>query len=417
MRSKLLLAAIGLGLAGCGEGKAPAATVAEPAFASTWYLADGAAPQIAVNIHDTALGKAGFVRDAQGDLLPIRNVVVTDTDMSFVVPDAEATWRATRGADGAWTGIWAAGSAAPEYTLRDTPAPDLDADFVVFEDGRWNAFTCAGAGSPAVILDYGAGGSMGVWKDVFGPISHVTRTCMFERAGRGLSDPGRMPRDVNTAVADIDAFIAAAKIEGPVVLVGHSMASYHVRQFANLHKDGDVAGIVLVDPSGDGQTARFLAAIPNFAELAPEKINEDAVSRCAAALRERLAPRGNPVAAKCNGNDPDRVEATLSEIAAMEVVSTGQLVAARRPYGDLPMIVLTRGDYEKGMPPEFTAQSRVAMAKVWTEMHAEMAAQSNIGETRVVAGAGHFIQGDKPQAVIDAVSEVVTKARARSQGK
>lgn len=416
MRAKALLAVSMLVLAACGEPKAATApeAAAAPQYASNWYIADGPAPQIAVNIHDTALGKAGFVRDAQGELLPIRTIVVTDTDMSFVVPDAEATWRATRGADGAWTGIWAAGSSAPEYTLRaETAAPDIDADFMVFEDGRWNAFTCAGTGSPAVILDYGAGGSMGVWKDVFEPISKVTQTCMYERAGRGLSDPGPMPRDVNTAVADIDAFIKAAKIEGPVVLVGHSMASYHVRQFANLHKDGDVAGIVLVDPSGDGQAARFLAAIPNFEELVPERVNEDAVSKCAAALRENLVPKGDPVAARCNGNDPDRVEATLSEIAAMEAVSTGQLIAARRPYGDLPMIVLTRGDYEKGMPPEFTAANRVAMAKVWTAMHQEMAALSAIGEQRVVPDSGHFIQGDQPQAVIDAVSEVVAKARER----
>lgn len=170
---------------------------------------------------------------------------------------------------------------------------------------------------------------------------------------------------------------------------------------------------MLIDPSGDGQTARFAEFIPNLKDLMPESPDDAAVGKCDAALHERLVRKGDPVAVQCSGNDQDRVAATLSEIAAMAVVSTGQLVAARRPYGDLPMIVLTRGDYDKGMPPAFTADNKRAMEKVWKAMHAEMAALSSIGRQQFIPGAGHFIQGHKPQAVIDAVSEIVAKARER----
>ena len=256
---------------------------------------------------------------------------------------------------------------------------------------------------------------MASWKDVFEPVSQTTRACMAERAARGLSDPGPIPRDVNAAAADIDAFVHAAKIEGPLVLVGHSMASYHVRQYANLHKDGEVAGMVLVDPSGDGQTARFTEFIPNLAELMGDDIDAEVAANCVKALRERLLKRDEPVAKTCGGNDPDRVEAALSEVASMEVVSTNQIKAAARSYGDMPLIVLTRGDYKKGMPPAFTAENTANMEKVWTAMHNEMTALSTVGEHRVIAGAGHSIQRDQPQAVIDAINEVVTKARARMQ--
>ena len=133
---------------------------------------------------------------------------------------------------------------------------------------------------------------------------------MAERAARGLSDPGPIPRDVNAAAADIDAFVHAARIEGPLVLVGHSMASYHVRQYANLHKHGEVAGMVLVDPSGDGQTARFTEFIPNLAELMGDNVDDEVAAGCVKALREKLLKRDEPVAKTCGGNDPDRVEAT-----------------------------------------------------------------------------------------------------------
>ena len=65
------------------------------------------------------------------------------------------------------------------------------------------------------------------------------------------------------------------------------------------------------------------------------------------------------------------------------------------------------------MPPGFTPETTAALKSVWTTMHAEMAAQSSIGQTRTIKNAGHGIQRDNPQAVIDAVTEVVTAARAK----
>lgn len=401
MKPAIALAAF-LVLAGCGEPAPP-----PPEFASHWFSSELAT----VNIHETRNGLAGMAREGGGPFTPIRNIALTDTTMSFTVPSLEATWTATKGEDGAWA-FTAKGLAETDtFTLKPADAPDLPNRFVTLPDGRWVEMICEGKGSPAVLLDYGAGGSMRVWADTFGPIAKLTRTCMFERSGRGLTDPGPLPRDVNTTVADIDAMLAAAKIDGPVVLAGHSMASYHIRQFANLHADGRAAGLVLIDPSGDGQTARFSAEIPNLKELLPESVDEAAISACVAHLSKQLQTRLDPMAARCGGNDPAEIGAMLSEIASMEVVSTGQIRAAQRPYGDMPLIVLTRGDYDKDMPPSFTPENKAAMARVWTRMHEEMAGQSAVGQHRTVPNAGHFIQGDAPQAVIDAVRDVVAAAR------
>ncbi len=389
----------------------------KPVYASQWF----ASPEATVNIHQTAYGPAGMIREAGGEFRPIRAVTLSDGEMLFFVPSLNAGFRAAKGDDGSWTGSWQTHGKTTERIFQPADAPEMSETFVTFDDGRWTQYRCAGAGSPVILLDYGAGASMASWKDVFDPLSQVSRTCMFERAARGLSDPGPLPRHVNHAAADIGAFITAAKIEGPVVLVGHSMASYHIRQFANLHGD-QTAGLVLVDPSGDGQGARFEAVIPNIRDLDPNIVDETTVTNCSQGLRRVIAsiPSSltptdlDPIIGKCGGNDPDGVEATLSEIAAMEVVSTNQIRAAQRPYGDLPLIVLTRGDYENGMPPGITPEIKAGFAKVWTTMHAEMAAQSAIGQARTIPGAGHGIQRDAPQAVIDAITEVVTAARAKA---
>ncbi len=411
----LAIAVAAVGLSACGE-PTPSSPPAPPPpeYASNWFVAVSSKPGGALNIHETKLGFGGFMREPDGAFQPIRNIVLTDAAMSFIAPTLDASLTATKAADGSWAGEWTADGTTTDLIFKPSGALEMTETFVKLPDGRWIQFQCLGAGSPTVIFDYGAGGAMASWKDVFEPISQTTRACMAERAARGLSDPGPIPRDVNAAAADINAFVHAARIEGPLVLVGHSMASYHVRQYANLHKDGEVAGMVLVDPSGDGQTARFTEFIPNLAELLGDNVDDEVAAGCVKALHEKLLKRDEPVAKTCGGNDPDRVEATLSEVASMEVVSTNQIKAAARSYGDMPLIVLTRGDYKKGMPAAFTAENTAAMERVWTAMHIEMTALSTIGEHRVVDGAGHSIQRDQPQAVIGAVNEVITKARERA---
>jgi hypothetical protein len=57
------------------------------------------------------------------------------------------------------------------------------------------------------------------------------------------------------------------------------------------------------------------------------------------------------------------------------------------------------------------------MRSVWETMHAEMAALSSRGEHRFVPGAGHYIQRDAPQAVIDAAAEVVASARSQAAAR
>jgi pimeloyl-ACP methyl ester carboxylesterase len=411
------LALAALMAAACSDPAPPAAPPVppKPSYASQWF----AGPDATLNIHETAYGLAGMIRETGGELLPIRNITLSDVEMLFFVPSLNAGFRAAKAADGSWTGEWQTHGKTSERTFQPADAPDMLEPFAIFDDGRWTQYRCAGTGSPTILLDYGAGSSMASFKGVFDPLAKVSRTCVFERAARGLSDPGPLPRDANSAANDIGAFISAAKIEGPVVLVGHSMASYHIRQFANLHAD-QTAGLVLIDPSGDGQGARFEAVIPNIRDLDPNIVDETTVTNCSQGLRRVIAsiPSSStptdldPIIGKCGGNDPDRAEATLSEIAAMEVVSTNQIRVAQRPYGDLPLIVLTRGDYEMGMPPTMTPEIKAGFEKVWSAMHAEMAAQSTIGEVRSIPGAGHGIHRDQPQAVIDAIAEVVTAARS-----
>ena len=69
---------------------------------------------------------------------------------------------------------------------------------------------------------------------------------MYDRAGRGWSDPADGPQDGNHIAADLHTLLQRAHIPGPYVLAGHSFGGLYVQSFAAQFPD-QVAGMVLLD--------------------------------------------------------------------------------------------------------------------------------------------------------------------------
>ena len=423
----VMLAGFGV-LSACAERSVPSSeAIAVPAaFAEDWLYFGGYAGDRYYSdlvLRQTSVGLAGTLFADDGSAYALRAIRRTDSNLSFVVPVLGASFSGELFGSTGWSGAWkdpgphGDGRVLLEPFSENSEVPAQAAELVSLPDGRRMHMMCAGEGAPVVILDYGAGGTMKKdWGDLAATIAAEakTRVCAYDRAGRGLSDPASTPRNAAAVASDIDQMLTAAKIATPVVLVGHSLGSYHVRQFANSYPD-KTAGLVLVDPSGDGQMERFNAVIPKIQQVQDEMTSAQAKLNCIATLLARPVPPDDPFAQQCGGNDPDALSATRSEVEEMPLASTKSLVATRRSYGDMPLIVLTRGDYDNGMPPNFTAEDKQAMRTVWEAMHAEMAALSTRGDQRFILNAGHYIQRDAPEAVVAAVADVVAAVRAPAE--
>ena len=405
---RLLAVAAAMVLAACaGAPPAPAKPRVD-----AWYSVTGIPAAAALNLHETDAGWEGRIWISTGHGWPIRNIVQSADTLSFLVPGLLASFSGAKGVQG-WSGEWSTSNAKTPITLSPTEIPaEAVGHFVTIAGGRQIHMDCKGTGLPAVIFDSGAGGGYAAWKGVQEEIAKTNMACTYDRASVGASDPGPLPRDAAAIADDMDAMLATAKIPAPYILVGHSLGSYHVRQYANTRLN-KVAGIVLVDPSGDNQRALFAAAIPKIASISAGNFDEEAWRTCVAKLHGALVSRADPAIKDCEGNDAEIVDGSFSAIHAMEHSSLDQLTASRRSYGDLPMIVLTRGDYATGMPPEFNDSDGAAMKKVWIDLHRDMAALSTKGQNREIPGASHYIQRDAPQAVTDAILEVIAAARAR----
>lgn len=128
-------------------------------------------------------------------------------------------------------------------------APKPRGERVQIEAGRGLRLICEGPRSqrPVVWLEAGAFGFSADWGATQSALTAAGwRSCAYDRAGMGYSDPGPSPRDGLAIVADFEKLTAASGEPGPYILVGHSMAGLRLRQYAGRNPD-QVAGLVLVD--------------------------------------------------------------------------------------------------------------------------------------------------------------------------
>ena len=115
---------------------------------------------------------------------------------------------------------------------------------------------CVGEGSPTVIFEAGAGGGVLDWTLVQAAVGEFTRACAYDRAGLGWSDPVDRPRRSPQVAEELHTLLNNAQVDGPLVLVGHSLGGIYVRSFADRwpHR---VAGMVLLESAHENQATRM----------------------------------------------------------------------------------------------------------------------------------------------------------------
>ncbi|HEY4293063.1 hypothetical protein [Luteibacter sp.] len=97
--------------------------------------------------------------------------------------------------------------------------------------------------------------------------------------------------------------------------------------------------------------------------------------------------------------------AMASERESVFYASAEETRKTRTDFGDMPIIVLTHSPFPKRS--DESQNDRNFKTLSWEGMHLRVAAMSTRGVNEIVPDAGHYIQYDKPQVVIDAVNQAV----------
>lgn len=280
--------------------------------------------------------------------------------------------------------------------LREHPAPGELVDV----GGHRLHLHCIGGGEPAVLLEAGLGNDVNHWSAVQPSVAGFTRVCAYDRAGLGWSDPGLLPRDAPRVVEELSQLLERSGERPPYILVGHSNGGPYVRLYAASHPER-VAGLVLVDPNPENASdceelpASTHALYGSLVALAPLGVPRLVLPSLFPLERSALPPERREV--------HGALRARTGAVRALwsEWKSTCALAANVReagpPSGDIPIVLMSAGVRPPG-------------AIDATPLHRE-AAEALGAELISVEESGHWIQLDRPEAVVAAIRDMVASVR------
>jgi pimeloyl-ACP methyl ester carboxylesterase len=203
---------------------------------------------------------------------------------------------------------------------------------------------CTGSGSPTVVLEPGLGEVSSAMGWIAPVVARDTRVCVYDRAGRGWSDPADGPQDAVQTITDLHTLLDQAHIPGPYVLAGHSFGGLYILTFAATYPD-QVAGMVLLDstapvpgpvpPTKAGSydlVGRISALLPAVAHLGAAHLIGDSY--------DSLPPRSRDEA-RATVSTAHSVKSFINEF--FEGSTATHQAASLVDFGSKPLIVVTAG--------------------------------------------------------------------------
>jgi pimeloyl-ACP methyl ester carboxylesterase len=262
--------------------------------------------------------------------------------------------------------------------------------------------SCVGSGSPTVVLEPGAGGTSAQMGWITPEVAAHTRVCVYDRAGRGWSEPADSPQDGAQIATDLHTLLHRADVPGPYVLAGHSFGGLYVRIFAAAYPD-EVAGLVLIDSTASQEPAQSVVPteqssdepvgrVPVVASLAARV----GVARLLAQVDWAELPPDARAEIRTSNAQAGWLRSTVDEY--LRGGASAREAAALRDFSDKPLFVVTAGEHPAS----------------WMAAQKQLLRLSTNSVQQVVAGASHtdvLIDEESAATTTRAVLAVVESAR------
>ncbi len=260
-------------------------------------------------------------------------------------------------------------------------------------NGRGMRMYCMGSGSPAIVLDSGLGNDGLIWGGLQPVLAQTTRVCSYDRAGYGWSDPGPAPRDATNIADDLHGLLETAHIEGPLVLMGHSIAGIYILAFRTRYPR-DVAGLIFVDGSTPWQNrnpafrAEMGNLLPNWrTTLRNQLIYSMGIPRLRGACAHTFPGFGR-LASTLEGESQCHLSFTTIAGEGGNFDQSGTETVHSGPYGDLPVLIFSQD------PAKSTGRA-AELGTAWNQMQEDLKTLSTRSRRIIAKNSSHYIQMDR----------------------
>ncbi len=290
--------------------------------------------------------------------------------------------------------------------------PPPGANYMV--DGYKMHIDCTGTGSPTIVLEAGLGNDALIWGGVQPVLAKTTRVCSYDRAGFGWSDARPGPRDADHIAAELHGLLAEAKVSGPIVLMGHSIAGIYMRDYATRYPEG-LEGIVFVDGSTPMQQENpaFKAAPKGPPEWAMALLEKSMfiigiprlMGQCTQTMHGFEAH-----ASRLQAEELCHAEISAAVAEMDNIGRSGQETVHTGPYGAVPILIFSH-DPAKSLPKTNPPAWQVNMEKAWSQMQEDQLKLSTRSRGIIAKDSTHYIQLDRPELLEKEVPPFIEQIR------
>lgn len=285
-----------------------------------------------------------------------------------------------------------------------------------------------GEKDPAVVMFHGAGDIGLIWNLVLPEVGKFSRAIGVDQAGEGWSEHGhgvhmwQQAYDTHTALQN-------AGIEGPYVLVGHSLGGLLTRVYANMYPD-EVAGVVFVDATHPDVVLRIyqdgkpewkrMRATSKDREI-PMVIETKLVEQPELKSFKGKRDFGDQLA-RFSKSDQERFHWIYNERPFTYVkgyssyeAETMQLIFDKPQdydFDDKPLVVISKGVWkDKEGDENWSNEALKAESK---RLQTELLSLSTNSRQVIAKKSGHQIHLDQPALVVEIIRQMVLKLREKN---
>ncbi|MDQ7950072.1 MAG: alpha/beta hydrolase [Pedobacter sp.] len=255
---------------------------------------------------------------------------------------------------------------------------------------------------PVIIFENGMGVDLQNWNKIFDPLSAFAPVLSYDRAGIGKSGKQFQSPTPAFVAKNLHAILHQLHIPPPYILVGHSLGGVYIRGFAGIYPE-EIAGLVFIDPADFTETKNDWNDIFRKMGLAESKIQQ--------MLMDRLYRPAQKTDSLNYGPWSERQ--ALNELRKSDFMEIFDL-----PLPKVPVYFFVGGKFD--VPPAQRSKDYDQEAFFHIKNSSNMErwrklihATSKAGALIYLTSAGHYIQWDDPQSLIDNIKIMVGRLKGK----
>lgn len=272
-----------------------------------------------------------------------------------------------------------------------------------------------GSSKQTVVIQTGMGCSFYDWLPIIEKLSEHFTVVSYHRPGYGKSELGNHSRTTRQATKELHMLLQKLDIHEPIILIGHSYGGLCAQHFAMLHED-KLQALILVDSTSMNLHRLDELHLPISDQTDSDDVWFQKYNMYSKMDVDTLYNELKPILTDQSkqqiefSTSPSLYKATASELSAWKncALSIKELCKTL----EIPLIVIGRDPQysitqltNDGMPKEEAIQ----LEAMWQELIHEQLQISINSQYILAEHAGHGIENDRPNIIIEAVQSLRIK--------